>query len=138
MSVQEQVTSCLCPLKLKELIDKEEEEEDEEDGHRCRSLRFGCVLQLSFPHHRQTTRAAAVVEDSFTCSGEAPPPRMRTAPPPQVCACSHGGRVLCAGPDVLLQRRCSLMRRVTQGALVQAFASVLLILLGSVTVLFVY
>ncbi|XP_041812198.1 RAD52 motif-containing protein 1 isoform X2 [Chelmon rostratus] len=91
-------------ITLKELTnEEEEEEEEEEDGGRWRRLRFGCVLQLSFPHHRQTTRAAAVVEDSFTCTG----------------------------PDVLLQKRCKLLKQVREKALVQAFATVLLILLGN-------
>ncbi|XP_031735844.1 RAD52 motif-containing protein 1-like isoform X1 [Anarrhichthys ocellatus] len=60
-------------ITLKELTNEEEKErgeEDDEGGGRWRRLKFGCVLQLSFPHHGQTTRAAAVVEDSFTCSGE--------------------------------------------------------------------
>ncbi|XP_044037867.1 RAD52 motif-containing protein 1 isoform X2 [Siniperca chuatsi] len=90
-------------ITLKELSDEEEEEEEEEGGGRRRRLRFGCLLQLSFPHHGQTTRAAAVVEDSFTCTG----------------------------PDVLLQKRCKLQRGVREKALVQAFAAVLLILLGN-------
>lgn len=68
--VWEQVTSCVWPPQLKELTNEEEEEEDDKGGGRWRRLRFGCLLQLSFPHHRQTTRAAAVVEDSFTCTGE--------------------------------------------------------------------
>lgn len=88
-------------ITLKELTN-EEEDEEEKDGGRQRRLRFGCLLQLSFPHHRQTTRATAVVEDSFTC----------------------------AGPDVLLQKRCKLQKLVREKALVQAFTTVLLILLG--------
>uniref|UniRef100_A0A3Q3GUS8 RAD52 motif-containing protein 1 n=1 Tax=Labrus bergylta TaxID=56723 RepID=A0A3Q3GUS8_9LABR len=63
---------------------------------------FGCLLQLSFPHHGQTTRASAVVEERFTCTG----------------------------PEVFLQRRCKLHRLVRERALVQAFSAVLLILLG--------
>ncbi|KAM9346287.1 RAD52 motif-containing protein 1 [Symphorus nematophorus] len=93
-------------ITLKELTNEEEEEEEEkeeeEGGGRWRRLRFGCLLQLSFPHHRQTTRAAAVVEDRFTCTG----------------------------PDVLLQKRCKLQKLVKDKALVQAFTTVLLILLG--------
>ncbi|XP_038594779.1 RAD52 motif-containing protein 1-like [Micropterus salmoides] len=54
-------------ITLKELTN---EEEEEEGGGRVRRLRLGCLLQLSFPHHGQTSRAAAVVEDSFTCTGE--------------------------------------------------------------------
>ncbi|GLD71117.1 RAD52 motif-containing protein 1 isoform X1, partial [Lates japonicus] len=54
-------------ITLKELTNEEEEEEGEGGGRR-RRLRFGCLLQLSFPRHRQTTRGAAVVEDSFTCT----------------------------------------------------------------------
>ncbi|XP_042248952.1 RAD52 motif-containing protein 1 [Thunnus albacares] len=90
-------------ITLKELTnDEEEEKEGEEDGGVRRRLRFGCLLQLCFPHHRQTTRGAAVVEDSFTCTG----------------------------PDVLIQKRCKLQRLVREKALVQAFTTVLLILLG--------
>ncbi|XP_037620303.1 RAD52 motif-containing protein 1-like [Sebastes umbrosus] len=91
-------------ITLKELTNEEEDEEGEEEegGGRRRRLRFGCLLQLSFPHHGQTTRAAAVVEDSFTCTG----------------------------PDVLLQKRCKLQKMVREKALVQAFTAVLLILLG--------
>ncbi|KAE8282663.1 RAD52 motif-containing protein 1 [Larimichthys crocea] len=89
-------------ITLKELTNKEEEAE-KEGGGRWRTLSFGCVVQLSFPHHRQMTRAAAVVEDSFTCTG----------------------------PDVLLQKRCKLQKLVRDKALVQAFTAVLLILLGN-------
>lgn len=89
-------------IALKELTN-EEEEGEEGGGVRRRRLRFGCLLQLSFPHHKQTTRGAAVVEDSFTCTG----------------------------PDVLLQRRCKLQKLVRDRALVQAFTTVLLILLGN-------
>lgn len=64
----------ICPSQLKELTNEEEEEEKGEDeeggGGRRTSLRYGCLLQISFPHHGQTTRGAAVVEDSFTCTGE--------------------------------------------------------------------
>ncbi|XP_051249621.1 RAD52 motif-containing protein 1 [Dicentrarchus labrax] len=101
-------------ITLKELTNEEEEEEGEEEEEeeeeeggggrrRKRRLRFGCLLQLSFPRHGQTTRAAAVVEDSFTCTG----------------------------PDVLLQKRCYLHRMVRERALAQAFSTVLLILLGN-------
>ncbi|XP_036944179.1 RAD52 motif-containing protein 1 isoform X2 [Acanthopagrus latus] len=89
-------------ITLKELTNEEEEEEEEGGGGQWRRLKFGCLLQLSFPHHAQTTRAAAVVEDRFTCTG----------------------------PDVLLQKRCKLQKVVREKALVQAFATVLLILLG--------
>ncbi|XP_054464084.1 RAD52 motif-containing protein 1 [Anoplopoma fimbria] len=92
-------------ITLKELTNEEEGEEGEEEegGGRRRRLKFGCLLQLSFPHHGQKTRAAAVVEDSFTCTG----------------------------PDVLLQNRRTLQRRVREKALVQAFTTVLLVLLGN-------
>ncbi|XP_060883049.1 RAD52 motif-containing protein 1 [Labrus mixtus] len=93
-------------ITLKELTNEEEgevkEEEEEEGGGTERKLRFGCLLQLSFPHHGQTTRASAVVEERFTCTG----------------------------PEVFLQRRCKLHRLVRERALVQAFSAVLLILLG--------
>ncbi|XP_029364788.1 RAD52 motif-containing protein 1 isoform X2 [Echeneis naucrates] len=91
-------------ITLKELTNEAEEEEGEgEEAVRRRSLRFGCVLQLSFPRHRKTTRGAAVVDDSFTCTG----------------------------PEVVLQTRCKLQKRVREQALVQAFSTVLLILLGN-------
>ncbi|KAF3700666.1 RAD52 motif-containing protein 1 [Channa argus] len=91
-------------ITLKELPDKEEvggSKDEECGGERWGRLRFGCLLQLSFPHHGQMTRGAAVVEDSFTCTG----------------------------PNVLLQKRCKLQRLVREKALVQAFTTVLLILL---------
>uniref|UniRef100_A0AAQ4RC63 DM1 domain-containing protein n=1 Tax=Gasterosteus aculeatus aculeatus TaxID=481459 RepID=A0AAQ4RC63_GASAC len=87
-------------ITLKELTNTEEEHEG---GGRWRRLKFGCLLQLSFPHHRQTTRAAAVVEDCFTCTD----------------------------PDLLIQKRCKLHRLVREQALVNAFSPVLLLLLGS-------
>ncbi|XP_026180486.1 RAD52 motif-containing protein 1 isoform X2 [Mastacembelus armatus] len=93
-------------ITLKELPSAEEEEgggEFEEGGGMRRRLRFGCLLQISFPHYGQKTRGAAVVEDSFTCTG----------------------------PDVLLQKRCKLQKLVRDQALVQAFTTVLLILLGN-------
>ncbi|XP_031162807.1 RAD52 motif-containing protein 1 isoform X3 [Sander lucioperca] len=62
-------TSDIITLKELPTEEEEEEEEEEEGGGRRRSLRFGCLLQLSFPHHGQTSRAAAVLEDSFTCTG---------------------------------------------------------------------
>ncbi|XP_068605529.1 RAD52 motif-containing protein 1 [Brachionichthys hirsutus] len=90
-------------ITLKELLDKEEEEEEEEGAARRRTLKFGCLMQLSFPHHGKTTRAAAVVEDCFTCTG----------------------------PEVLLDTRCKLQRRVREKALVHAFSAVLLVVLGN-------
>ncbi|XP_029944743.1 RAD52 motif-containing protein 1 [Salarias fasciatus] len=107
-------------ITLKELPAEEEEEEDEEEEEeeeeeqgerrgerpaagRRRTLRLGCLLQLSFPQHGRSARGAAVVKDSFTCSG----------------------------PEVELQRRCRLQKQVRESALVQAFSSVLLILLGN-------
>lgn len=63
-----------CRPQLKELPVGEEQEEVLEGaaagGSRDQSLRFGCLLRLSFPRHQQTSTAAAVVEDSFTCAGE--------------------------------------------------------------------
>ncbi|KAM7387673.1 hypothetical protein PAMA_010017 [Pampus argenteus] len=85
-------------ITLKELTNNEEEEE----GGVKRRLAFGCLLQLCFPHHRKMTRGAAVVEDSFTCTGA----------------------------DVLIQKRCKLKRLVREKALVQAFTTILLIQLG--------
>ncbi|KAM3597322.1 uncharacterized protein V6R79_003089 [Siganus canaliculatus] len=77
-------------------------EEEEDRGERWRRLKFGCLLRLHFPRHHQTTSAAAVVEDTFTCSGA----------------------------ELLLQKRCQLQKRVREKALVQAFSRVLLLLIG--------
>ncbi|RVE70102.1 hypothetical protein OJAV_G00084420 [Oryzias javanicus] len=88
-------------ITLKELTD-EEEVEGPEGGTGCSTLRFGCVMRLSFPQHGLITQGSAVVEDSFTCTG----------------------------PAVVLQRRCRLQRAVRERALVQAFSTVLLLLLG--------
>ncbi|XP_053194589.1 RAD52 motif-containing protein 1 [Scomber japonicus] len=85
-------------ITMKELTN----EEEEEDGEVRRRLRFGCLLQLSFPRHGQNTRGAAAAEHCFTCTG----------------------------PDVLIQQRRRLQRLVTQKALIHAFSSVLLILLA--------
>lgn len=72
-------------ITLKELTNEEEdnEGEDEEGELRRKRLRFGCLLQLSFPQHRQTTQGAAVMEDSFTWTG----------------------------PEDFLRRRCKLQRK---------------------------
>ncbi|XP_051797346.1 RAD52 motif-containing protein 1 isoform X2 [Acanthochromis polyacanthus] len=86
-------------ITLKELTD----EEDEGDGGGVRRLRMGCLLQLCFPQHLRSSRGAAVVEDTFSCTGA----------------------------DVVLQRRCRLHKLVREKALVQAFTTVLLILLGN-------
>ncbi|XP_041634112.1 RAD52 motif-containing protein 1 isoform X2 [Cheilinus undulatus] len=92
-------------ITLKELTDEDEgvEQEEEEGGDGERTLRFGCLLQLSFPSHGQMARASAVVEERF----------------------------ICTGPDVLLQRRCKLQKVVREKALAQAFSTVLFILLGN-------
>ncbi|KAM4717152.1 RAD52 motif-containing protein 1 isoform 1-T3 [Anableps anableps] len=87
-------------ITLKELSN---EEDGEDEGGVRRRMRFGCMMKLSFPQHGVATRGAAVVEETFTCTG----------------------------PDVLLQRRCKLRRWVREKALVQAFSSVLLVLLGN-------
>ncbi|TWW54461.1 RAD52 motif-containing protein 1 [Takifugu flavidus] len=92
-------------ISLKELTD----EHEAEGGVRFRRLKFGCELELSFPLHRQTINAAAVVEDSFTSTGE-----FGSAP----------------SGIVELQRRCKLQRLVRERALVQAFSNVLLIRIG--------
>lgn len=52
-----------CPSQLKELSNEEEQRTD-------RRLRLGCVVQLSFPQHGQTSRGTAVLEDSFTQTGD--------------------------------------------------------------------
>ncbi|XP_029015271.1 RAD52 motif-containing protein 1 isoform X2 [Betta splendens] len=79
------------------------DEEGVNERRRGRSLKFGCLVQVSFPHHGQTTRGAAVTEESLTFTG----------------------------PDVLLQKRCKLQRMVREKALVHAFSTVVLILLGN-------
>lgn len=89
-------------------LPSEAEEAGEQDGERTtpgdtKTVKLGCLLQLSFPGHGVTTRGAAVVEDSFTCTG----------------------------PEVFLQKRCRLRRMVRDKALVQAFSSVLIILIGN-------
>lgn len=58
----------LYKLQLKELTD--EHEAAAEGGVPFRRLKFGCELKVSFPLHGQTINAAAVVEDSFTCTGK--------------------------------------------------------------------
>lgn len=113
--VREQVTFCVPPPQLKELTS--EEEEEEEGGVRCRRLKFGCLLQLSFPHHRQMTRAAAVVEDSYVSAG--------------VCV----SELVCVCAGAVRQKRCKLQKLVRERALVQALTTVLLILLGDTLLL---
>ncbi|XP_068193234.1 RAD52 motif-containing protein 1 isoform X2 [Antennarius striatus] len=90
-------------IRLEELPSDEDEEEEEGGGAKRRTLRFGCLMQLSFPRHGKTSRAAAVVEDTFTCTG----------------------------PDVLLDQRRKLQRLVREKALVRAFSAVLLVVLGN-------
>ncbi|KAM4598697.1 RAD52 motif-containing protein 1 isoform 2-T2 [Polymixia lowei] len=87
-------------ITLKELPSGAPEEEEEE--RRERTLRYGCLVQLSFPQHGGETRGAAVVEETFTQTG----------------------------PEVCIQKRCKLQRWVRDKAVVQAFSTVLLILLG--------
>uniref|UniRef100_A0A3Q1GRG7 RAD52 motif-containing protein 1 n=1 Tax=Acanthochromis polyacanthus TaxID=80966 RepID=A0A3Q1GRG7_9TELE len=41
----------------------------EGDGGGVRRLRMGCLLQLCFPQHLRSSRGAAVVEDTFSCTG---------------------------------------------------------------------
>ncbi|KAM9745251.1 LOW QUALITY PROTEIN: RAD52 motif-containing protein 1 [Menidia menidia] len=103
-------------ITLKELPSQEEEEEgggDGDGGHGggsdgghgaggVRRLKLGCVVKLSFPGRGVETRGAAVLEDHFTCPG----------------------------PDVQLQRRRRLQRLVKQRAEVQAFSSMLLLVMG--------
>lgn len=64
--------SVCCP-QLKELPSEAGCDDDEGGSQRRMSLKFGCVMQLCFPHHGQTTRGAAVAEDSFTFAGEYEP-----------------------------------------------------------------
>lgn len=76
---------------------------DSDPDSRGRSLRLGCLLQLSFPFHQLTTRGVAVLQDSL---------------------CSHDPVEKC-----LFRSR--LLKAVRERALVQAFSNVLLVLLGS-------
>ncbi|XP_056144138.1 RAD52 motif-containing protein 1 isoform X2 [Lampris incognitus] len=78
-------------------------EEEEEERRRERKLRYGCMLLLSFPQHGASSTGVSVEEDTFTDTG----------------------------PEVCLQYRCKLQRLVREKALVQAFSTVLLILLGN-------
>ncbi|XP_059932426.1 RAD52 motif-containing protein 1-like [Gadus macrocephalus] len=66
------------------------------------TLRYGCLLELSFPQHGVSTRGVAVIEETFSLSG----------------------------PAVCMQKHSKLQRWVRDKALVHAFSSVLLILLG--------
>ncbi|XP_034046297.1 RAD52 motif-containing protein 1 isoform X2 [Thalassophryne amazonica] len=86
-------------ITLKELSDDDDEELL--DGQR--RFRFCCLIQLTFPHHGQTTRGVAVVEDTF----------------------------MDTGPELVLQKRGKLQKSVREEALVQAFSTVLLVLLGN-------
>lgn len=54
-------------LQLEELSNQDEAADGSEPFRR---LKFGCQLELCFPHHRQRITAAAVVEDGFTCTGK--------------------------------------------------------------------
>lgn len=85
-------------ITLKELEPDEEDSEEE-----AQTLRLGCLLELHFPLHHLSTRGAAVVQDTLTCSD----------------------------PVELMLKRSKLMKAVKEKALVQAFSSVLLILLGN-------
>ncbi|XP_061556212.1 RAD52 motif-containing protein 1 isoform X2 [Phycodurus eques] len=87
-------------ITLKELP-CEEEEEEEEAGGRVR-VKLGCVVQISFPRHGVSTRGAAVVEED----------------------------VVAAGPEALLQKRSRMHKLVRDKAAVQAFSTVVLVLLG--------
>uniref|UniRef100_A0A8C4Z9M3 RRM domain-containing protein n=1 Tax=Gadus morhua TaxID=8049 RepID=A0A8C4Z9M3_GADMO len=71
-------------------------------GRSQTTLRYGCLLELSFPQHGVSTRGVAVIEETFSLSG----------------------------PAVCMQKHSKLQRWVRDKALVHAFSSVLLILLG--------
>uniref|UniRef100_A0A8C7YG29 DM1 domain-containing protein n=1 Tax=Oryzias sinensis TaxID=183150 RepID=A0A8C7YG29_9TELE len=83
-------------ITLKELTDEEEEEEGPDGGTRCRTLRFGCVLRLSFPQHGLTTQGSAKNPLRLVERGSTP----------------------------------SKHRAVREQALVQAFSTVVILLLG--------
>ncbi|XP_030197392.1 RAD52 motif-containing protein 1 [Gadus morhua] len=74
----------------------------EVSGRSQTTLRYGCLLELSFPQHGVSTRGVAVIEETFSLSG----------------------------PAVCMQKHSKLQRWVRDKALVHAFSSVLLILLG--------
>ncbi|XP_061701863.1 RAD52 motif-containing protein 1 [Syngnathoides biaculeatus] len=63
-------------------------------------VKLGCVVQISFPRHGVSTRGAAVVEDDVV------------------------------DPDALLQKRSRMHKMVRDKAAVQAFSTVVLVLLG--------
>lgn len=82
--------------------DLDDLDDPDDPNSRRRSLRLGCLLQLSFPFHQLTTRGAAVLQDSVSGSD----------------------------PMDFLMLRSRLMKAVRERALVQAFSNVLLVLLG--------
>ncbi|XP_057716667.1 RAD52 motif-containing protein 1 [Corythoichthys intestinalis] len=88
-------------ISLKELPTEEDDEEEAGVSGRVR-VRLGCVVQISFPRHGVITRGAASVEDVY----------MNT------------------GPESLLQKRSFLHKLVRDKAAVQAFSTVVLVLLG--------
>ncbi|XP_061606232.1 RAD52 motif-containing protein 1 isoform X2 [Phyllopteryx taeniolatus] len=89
-------------ITLKELPCEEEEEAEAGAGGRVR-VKLGCVVQISFPRHSVSTRGAAVVEEDV---------------------------VAAAGPEALLQKRSRMHKLVRDKAAVQAFSTVVLVLLG--------
>ncbi|CAL8238307.1 unnamed protein product [Lota lota] len=74
----------------------------EMSGRSQATVRYGCLLELSFPRHGVSTRGVAVIEETFSLSG----------------------------PAVCMQKHSKLQRWVRDKALVHAFSSVLLILLA--------
>ncbi|XP_077413534.1 RAD52 motif-containing protein 1 isoform X2 [Vanacampus margaritifer] len=79
-----------------------DEEEDKADVSGQVRVKLGCVVEISFPRHGVSTRGAAMVEDVLVHTG----------------------------PETLLQKRRSLHKLVRDRAAVQAFSTVLLVLLG--------
>lgn len=68
-----------------------------------RSLRYGCMLELTFPKHHLSCHGVGVVEETFHVTS----------------------------PEVVLQKRGKLQRWVRDKAVVQAFEKVLLLVLGN-------
>ncbi|KAJ0058610.1 hypothetical protein NL108_017859 [Boleophthalmus pectinirostris] len=90
-------------ITLKELDPDQDLDPDLDPDSGGVALRLGCLLQLHFPFHQVTTRGAAVLQQTLTCSD----------------------------PVEMLLARGRLQRAVREKALVQAFSNVLLVLLGN-------
>ncbi|XP_077476060.1 RAD52 motif-containing protein 1 [Stigmatopora argus] len=89
-------------IDLKELPTEEEEDEEEAGVSGRVRVRLGCVVQISFPRHGVITRGAASVDHVY----------------------------MSTGPESMIQKRSFLHKLVRDKAAVQAFSTVVLVLLG--------